>query len=78
VSFAGQITVSTGTSIVFHVAAGTYSYSVATTSGYAPSPASGALTVSGATPVSITYTLIPPAPTALAASTPVAVSGRSD
>jgi hypothetical protein len=78
VAFAGQITVTTGTSIVFHVAAGTYSYSVATTSGYAPSPASGALTVSGATPVSITYTLIPPAPTALSASTPVAVSGRSD
>ncbi|MGD0718709.1 MAG: hypothetical protein ABSA15_03920, partial [Thermoplasmata archaeon] len=78
VSFAGQITVTTGTSIVFHVAAGTYSYSVATTNGYAPSPASGTLVVSGATPVSITYTLIPPAPTALSASTPVAVSGRSD
>ncbi|MGD0719129.1 MAG: hypothetical protein ABSA15_06110, partial [Thermoplasmata archaeon] len=78
VAFAGQITVSTGTSIVFHMAAGTYSYSVATTSGYAPSPASGALTVSGATPVSITYTLIPPVPTALSAGTPVAVSGRPD
>jgi|GEM_PF-1870270 len=78
VSFAGQIVVSTGTSIVFHVAAGTYSYSVATTSGYAPSPASGTLIVSGATPVSITYTLIPPVPTALSVSTPVTVSGRSD
>jgi hypothetical protein len=78
VSFAGQITVSTGTSIVFHVAAGTYSYSVATTSGYAPSPASGTLTISGTTPVAITYTLIPPVPTALSASTPVAVSVRSD
>jgi hypothetical protein len=78
VAFAGQITVTTGTSIVFHVAAGTYSYSVATTSGYAPSPASGTLIVSGATPVAITYTLIPPVPSALSASTPVAVSARSD
>jgi hypothetical protein len=80
VVLAGQIGTSIGTTIIFHVAAGTYSYSVATTSGYAPTPGSGTLIVSGATPVAVTYTLIPPppVPTALSASTPVAVSGRSD
>ncbi len=78
VSFAGQIQVVTTTSIVFHVPAGTYSYSVSTAGGYAPSPASGALTISGVTPVAITYTLIPPPPTSGSVGTPVAMSGRSD
>jgi hypothetical protein len=77
-AFGGQIGTSIGTTIVFQVTAGTYSYSVATTSGYAPSPGSGTLIVSGATPVAVTYTLIPPVPVPLSASGPVALGGRSD
>ncbi len=61
VTLGGVTHVSTGTSIVFSEVNGTYNFSVGPVSGYATSPASGSVTVSG-TGISrtITFTAIPP------------------
>jgi len=61
VTFNGTAQSSTGTSIQFSVPNGTYSYSVASVSGYSVSPSSGSVTVSGsAQSVSVTFTASTP------------------
>ncbi len=58
VSMGGRTLSSTGQAMAFCEPAGTYSYSVAATSGYSSSPSSGSVTVSGTTTQPITFTQI--------------------
>jgi len=61
--FNGGEETTSGTSLVFTVPAGTYSYQVLPVTGYTGSVTSGTLTVNGNQPLSVVFTAVVPSPT---------------